>query len=181
MKNITVLLLTAGLFISCGKSNSPKTSSPPRPANAVKAPQFTLADMDGNWISLDQLEGKVVLLNFWGTWCAPCRREIPDFIRLYDRYKDKGLEIVGITLSSGKPADIAAFMKSKGMNYTVLTDIDGDETQMVTQRYGEVTGEPINGIPTTFIIDRDGYIVKRYLGPQTEAILTRDLTPYLGL
>ncbi len=179
MKNVLVLILTAGLVISCGNSKASQSGTTSRPANAVKAPQFTLADVEGNWISLDQLEGKVILLNFWGTWCAPCRREIPDFIKVYDQLKDQGLEIVGIALSSGKPEDIAAFMKSRGMNYLVLTDIDGDETQMVTKNYGDVTGEPITGIPTTFIIDRDGYIVKRYLGPQTEAILLRDLKPYL--
>ncbi|RMF08098.1 MAG: TlpA family protein disulfide reductase [Candidatus Neomarinimicrobiota bacterium] len=164
--------------VACGGKPAKKTAVP-RPANAVKAPPFTLSDTRGNWVSLHDLEGKVVLLNFWGTWCAPCRREIPDFIKVYDQLKDQGLEIVGIAISSGSPSDIAAFMKSRGMNYLVLTDIDGQETQMVAQHYGEATGEPINGIPTTFIIDREGYIVKRYLGPQTEATLLQDIKPYL--
>ncbi len=177
MKNVILLILTAGLVISCGQSKASQKKAPT--TSGIKAPAFTLADTDGNWVSMDDLEGKVVLLNFWGTWCPPCRREIPDFIKVYDQYKSKGLEIVGVALSSGSPKDIASFMKSMGMNYTVLTDIEKNDTQMVTQQYGQATGERIDGIPTTFIINRDGYIVKRYLGPQSESTLIHDLKPYL--
>ncbi len=143
------------------------------------APEFTLADLDGNWVSLKELKGKVVLLNFWGTWCGPCRREIPAFIKLTEKYKKDGLEIVGITLTSGAPENIQSFSDKWGINYTLLTDIEGNETQVVTAKYGQATGQRINGIPTTFIIDREGYIRQRYVGPRSEAIFYRDLEPYL--
>ncbi len=180
------------IFISCGQGQKEKSAATTekasasagrlksvRPDNAVKAPDFTLATVDGNWVTLKSLKGKVILLNFWGTWCAPCRKEIPDLNQLYDKYNGDGLEIVGITLSSGSPADIKKFMEEWKMNYIVLTDIKGNETQMVTQLYGKATGRPINGIPTTFIIDREGYIVKSYIGPRTEEIFYNDLKPYL--
>jgi|TARA_B110001454_G_scaffold206143_1_gene216301 peroxiredoxin len=105
--------------------------------------------------------------------------EIPDFIKLHDKYHDDGLEILGVTIDSGTPDVIANFAENWEMNYTVLTDIQGQETQLVTLQYGQATGRPITGVPTTFIIDRDGYIVKMYIGPQSEEVLYRDLKPYI--
>ena len=150
-----------------------------RPKGSVLAPDFSLSDLDGNIIQLSDYKGKVVMLNFWGTWCGPCRKEIPDFITLIDKYQDKGLEILGVTLTSGPPSRIKQFADRMGINYTLLTDINGNESQMVTSLYGKATGRPINGIPTTFIIDRDGYIVKKYIGPRSENIFYNGLKPYI--
>ena len=190
---IKMITLTAFVFMGCDngnaqqkanqiKKNRPKTVQKRVQKNsnqALIAPDFTLADLDGNWVSLSELKGKVVLLNFWGTWCGPCRREIPDFIKLAEKYKKDGLEIVGITLTSGSPENIQSFSDKWGINYTLLTDIEGNETQVVTAKYGQVTGQRITGIPTTFIIDREGYIRQRYVGPRSESIFYRDLEPYL--
>ena len=143
------------------------------------APDFTLADLDGDWVTLNELKGKVVLLNFWGTWCGPCRREIPAFINLTEKYKKDGREIVGITLTSGSPSNIRSFADKWGINYTLLTDIEGNETQTVTALYSQATGQRITGIPTTFIIDREGFIRQRYVGPRSEKIFYKDLEPYL--
>ena len=151
----------------------------PLNANSMVAPDFSLADLDGNTITLQQMKGKVVLLNFWGTWCGPCRKEIPDFINLSKKYKKDGLEIVGITLTSGPPENIKAFADKWGINYKLLTDIKGNETQTITALYGQATGKRITGIPTTFIIDREGVIQKRYEGPRSEAIFYNDLKKYL--
>ena len=151
----------------------------PLNANSMLAPDFSLADLDGNTIPLQQMKGKVVLLNFWGTWCGPCRKEIPDFINLSKKYKKDGLEIVGITLTSGPPENIKAFADKWGINYKLLTDIKGNETQTITALYGQATGKRITGIPTTFIIDREGVIQKRYVGPRSEAIFYNDLKKYL--
>ena len=147
--------------------------------NSMVAPDFILADLDGNTVTLQQLKGKVVLLNFWGTWCGPCRKEIPDFINLSKKYKQDGLEIIGVTLTSGPPENIKAFADKWGINYQLLTDIKGNETQTVTALYGQATGKRITGIPTTFIIDRAGVIQKRYVGPRSEAIFYNDLKKYL--
>lgn len=147
--------------------------------NLVLAPDFTLANLDGERVSMNQYKGKVVLLNFWGTWCGPCRKEIPDFVKLSDKYKKQGLEIVGITLTSGSPEKINTFAGNWGINYALLTDIEGNETQMVTALYGKATGKQITGIPTTFLIDRDGYIRQKYVGPRSEEVFYKDLKPYL--
>ncbi len=155
------------------------TTNKDNKSNLLKAPDFTLADLDGNLVSLEDYKGRVILLNFWGTWCGPCRREIPDFIKLTEKYHDDGLDIVGITLTSGSPENIRAFSKKWNINYTLLTDIEGNETQKVTFDFGKATPKPISVIPTTFIIDRDGFIRKRYVGPRSEKIFLNDLKPYL--
>ncbi len=190
---INTIILSALVFMGCDngnaqqkanqiKKNRPKTVQKRVQKNSNQeliAPDFTLADLDGNWVSLKELKGKVVLLNFWGTWCGPCRQEIPAFIKLTEKYKKDGLEIVGITLTSGSPENIQSFSDKWGINYTLLTDIEGNETQVVTAKYGQATGQRITGIPTTFIIDREGYIRQRYVGPRSESIFYKDLEPYL--
>jgi peroxiredoxin len=156
-----------------------ETKKKKKKENEIIAPDFTLADLDGEWVSMNQFRGKVVLLNFWGTWCGPCRKEIPDFVKLSEKYQKDGLEIVGVTLTSGSAKKINAFADRWGINYTLLTDIDGNETQSVTALYGQATGRSITGVPTTFLIDRDGYIRQKYVGPRSEAIFYKDLKPYL--
>jgi thiol-disulfide isomerase/thioredoxin len=179
------LLIFSVLFIShsCVKKSSDNITTgngeKNRPENAVKAPNFTLATLDGDWVTLDDFKGKVVLLNFWATWCGPCLMEIPDLKILQEKYNEKGLEVLAITLTSGSPKQISKFSEKWGMNYYVLTDIEGNETEMVTSYYGQATGVPISGVPTSFIIDREGYIVKSYIGPRTERIFANDLKKYL--
>ncbi len=198
MKKTGLILLSFAMFVTMGCSqketvNAEKHSqsasaivskmvgnnSQPRAANAIPAPNFTLKSVNGEKFTLSEHKGKVILLNFWGTWCAPCRKEIPDFNKLYSKHNKKGLEIVGITLSSGSESDISDFMEKWNMEYTVLTDISGNETGQVTGLYGQAIGQAINGIPTTFIIDREGYIVKGYIGPRSENVFYNDLKDYL--
>ena len=198
MKKIMIFTILMTLFftIGCNQKGSGETKAQltragaivnkmvgkkasPRSDNAILAPDFDLLTVNGDHFSLSDLKGKVVLLNFWGTWCAPCRKEIPDFNKLYSKHRDEGLEIVGITLSSGTPMDIKDFMQDWKMEYTVLTEIKGNETAEVTNLYGKALGQPITGIPTTLIIDREGYIVKAYIGPRSEEIFFNALKPYL--
>lgn len=192
MKRIITIVAMLGLITTtgCGTNKEKETArasvvsanikeQPPRPKNAVLAPDFTLATTSGEIVKMNDFLGKVILLNFWGTWCGPCRKEIPDFVKLYEKYQKDGLEIIGITLTSGSPENIASFMDQWKMNYAVLTDISDNETQKVTTSYGRAVGQPISGIPTTFLIDRNGYIVKSYLGPRSEEIFYNDIKPYL--
>ena len=155
--------------------NTPKRDR----SNETKAPDFKLATIGGEEFYLSDFEGKVVMLNFWGTWCPPCRKEIPDLVSLQAKYNKDGLEIVGITLNSGSAAEIQKFADKKQMNYTILTDLGNNETHAVTNLYGQALGQPISSIPTTLLIDREGYIVKGYLGARSEEVFYNDIKEYL--
>lgn len=124
------------------------------------APAFDLPDTRGGRKSMESYKGKVVMLNFWATWCGPCKQEIPDFIELQKEYGDQGFEIVGISLDQpGQEAVVKGFVRQKGMNYDVLFD-DGS----LAQAYGGV-----RSIPTTFLINREGEIVSSQVGLQPKS------------
>ena len=189
-----ILWMTILVAIGCGQKGKMKEATRPseivnkmmstdkskRPDYAIKAPDFTLRTVQGELFKLSENRGKVIMLNFWGTWCGPCRREIPDFNKLHAKYQKDGLKIVGITITSGSAKNILDFMNDWDMEYTVLTDIDNNETQKVTSDYGRAIGKPITGIPTTLIIDKEGYIVKGYVGPRSEEVFYKDLQPLLS-
>jgi peroxiredoxin len=121
---------------------------------ASPAPNWDLKDLNGKSVKLSDFKGKVVILDFWATWCPPCRAEIPNFIDLQTQYKDKGLVIVGISLDQGGPGVVSAFVQAQKINYPIVM---GDEG--VSTAYGN-----IQAIPTTFIIDTNGNIVGRHEG-----------------
>ena len=153
---------------------------PNRPPGSTLAPDFTLATTSGELVSMSDLRGKVILLNFWGTWCGPCRVELPDFIKLYDKYNKDGLEIVGITIRRGESIkDVAKFQDQWGLNYLLLNDINGNEVSEVTMAYSQAIGQMINGIPTTLVIDREGFIVSGFIGPRREQVFYNAIKPYL--
>ncbi|NOZ08534.1 MAG: TlpA family protein disulfide reductase [FCB group bacterium] len=122
------------------------------------APDFALRDVStDSVVTLSALKGKVVLVNFWATWCYPCRMEIPDFNDLYNKYKKDGLVILGISVSDQKKA-LKNFMNSFQIDYPILYGSPNDLGK-ITMQYGG-----INAVPTTFLIDREGQIVKSYPG-----------------
>ena len=145
----------------------------------MKAPDFMLSDLDGNTMSFSAYKGQVVLLTFWGTWCGPCIQEIPDFIKLYDEFSNKGLEIVGIAIQSGNSDNIKKFSEYYNINYPVLTDINGNESYKAFSDYGTISGVGTRAVPTTFLIDREGYIVKTYRGARPGHVFSTDFKPYL--
>lgn len=118
------------------------------------APDFTLKDLGGSDISLSDYKGKVLVLNFWATWCPPCRAEIPDFIEVYSEYKDKGLEILGISVDQVSPDQVRRFVERNEMNYPVAM-----ATNQLFKDY-----PPPQAIPTTLIIDREGKIQYKKVG-----------------
>lgn len=131
-----------------------------RPANFAgepkgqSAPEFVLKDLNGKTVKLSDYKGKAVILNFWATWCPPCKTEIPWFEDLAEKYRGQGLEVIGVAMDDSSEEDIAKFAKDMKMNYTVLF---GKEE--IADSYGGV-----QGLPTTFYIDRNGKITERVLG-----------------
>jgi peroxiredoxin len=132
-------------------------------------PNATFKNLNGDDIILSRFKGKILLINFWGTWCVPCLQEIPDLVELSHRFKSEGLEVVGIAIDSGRPEDIRKFMSEHGMDYLVLIG----ELGVVKSRFHVI------GFPTSLLIDRDGMIRKRYVGPQTEKVLKVDVKSLL--
>ena len=169
--------------VALGKNKVIKTEKAKSPtgkeSQKMKAPDFLLADLDGNVMSFSAYEGQVVLLTFWGTWCGPCRQEIPDFIKLYDEFNNEGLEIVGIAIQSGGAESIKKFSDYYKINYPVLTDIEGNESYKAFSDFGTISGVGTRAVPTTFLIDRAGYIVKTYRGARPGHVFSKDFKPYL--
>jgi thiol-disulfide isomerase/thioredoxin len=121
---------------------------------ATVAPDFTLESLDGKTVKLSDLRGKAVLLNFWATWCGPCKIEMPWFVELQKQYADQGFQIIGVAMDDSSKEDIAKFAKEMGVNYPVLI---GKEA--VGEAYGGVPA-----LPETFFIARDGKIIDRIIG-----------------
>jgi len=122
--------------------------------NSSPAPDFTAKDLKGREISLSKYTGKVVFLNFWATWCGPCKAEIPDFIKAYEQYKDKGMEIIGISVDRISPKSVLKFVEKYKINYPVIMS-----TNKIQKDY-----EPGPYVPTTIIVDQKGKIRHRHIG-----------------
>ncbi len=127
------------------------------------APALTFKDLAGRKISLAELKGKVVVVDFWATYCEPCRVEIPGYIEMQKKYGKDGLVIIGISLDTKKPAYVKKFVEANGMNYAVVMgDID------TLDAFGDFGDKQIY-IPTTFLINREGRMVHRKVGPMESA------------
>jgi peroxiredoxin len=127
----------------------PPLSAAPAPGERRAAPDWTLPDGAGGTASLHDFAGRVVLLNFWATWCGPCRRELPALQALYTELAGEGLAVVGVSVDSGDPDAVARFARGRGVTFPVLHD----PAEEVARRHGTVAW------PTTLLIDRDGLLV----------------------
>ncbi len=130
-----------------------------------------LADLEGRPQPLDQWRGKVLVVNLWATWCAPCREEIPGFVRLQDKYRGRGLQFVGIAID--QPDKVQTFAREFGMNYPIL--LGGIDVVELSRQAGNRVG----ALPFTLIFDRSGRIVGRELGGLKEAKLDEIIQPLL--
>jgi thiol-disulfide isomerase/thioredoxin len=167
---VTVLAMAMG-FAGCDSSESAKSvGSGSGSARVVGQP----IAVDSISQSLEQMKGKVVVLDLWATWCGPCRMEIPSFIKLQEKYKAQGLEIVGVSLDpitrGGNAELVGKFMQENNINYTIW--LVNNPTALMKFPTGQ-------GIPTTYVIDRNGRTVKQYVGVQPEAVFERDIQSLL--
>jgi len=141
------------------------------PANAKPANlNFTLKDLNNKDVKLSSFKGKVILLDFWATWCGPCKIEIPWFIEFQNKYKQQGLEVIGVvtedTLEKAKP-----FAAQWKMNYTIL---QGNERDDVDDAFG-----PMYGLPVTVLISRDGKICGKHIGLSGKDVFEREIKSLL--
>jgi peroxiredoxin len=156
------------------ESEAPSLTSASAPsckgAGAKKLETFTLKDMNGAQVRLADYKGKVVLLNFWATWCGPCKVEIPEFVQLYSQYKDRGFVILGVLANDTPSKDqLRAFMDEYKMAYPVMYSNDEIESA-----FGSVWA-----LPTSFLISRDGAVCAKQLGPASKEDVERSLKALL--
>lgn len=158
-----VILAAAVSFSGCTSSSKlAGSSSETTVGSLADEPNVTFKDLQGNNVTLSSLKGKVVLVNFWGTWCEPCRGEIPILIKMQQQYGDKGFTVLGVATNDDEKA-VDPFIHHTQFN------VDGHE---MTMNYPIVMGSDdistkfggLLGMPTSFLISRDGKIIKRYIG-----------------
>ena len=152
----TMALLSSGVTSPAGQTRK-------------AAPDWQLKDVNGNPLKFSDFRGKVVVLDFWATWCPPCRAEIPGLVAIHKKYADQGLSVIGVSVDQQGPAVVKPFMQRFSINYPVVM---GNEK--VLSDYGG-----ISAIPTTFVIDREGNVVASHEGYTDQATFESEIRPLL--
>ena len=144
-----------------GESESNETN---QERSIYNSPDFTLESLTKESVTLSSLTGQIVVLNFWATWCPPCKEELPDFQAAWEKYKDEGVVFLGISIDQNR-SEVESFIKDSGITYTILLDL----SSQVASQYG------ITAIPTTFILDVDGTVLFSQVGGMTEDQLSSQI------
>ncbi|MFZ1321343.1 MAG: TlpA disulfide reductase family protein [Ignavibacteria bacterium] len=207
--SFTIFVISA-LLISCGKDSSESETTQKKETKTVETKQtqtsntetpstnsstpnlYTVEGVEkssgkkvspnviwtenGKKTSLNDLKGKVVLLNFWATWCGPCIKEMPDLSSISDEMNDKDFRMIGMNVfQQDKSAKVSDFLKSKPVSYTVL-----DGNQEVVDAFGEASGNNLEAVPTTFIIDKNGKIAETIVGSRKKEDFVKIINKYLN-
>ncbi len=151
-KLLVVLCCFVALAVGCSKDKSGDASK--KPSEKSQAPEISVVSLDNQQLTLASLKGKVVLLNFWATWCPPCREEIPSMMKLNSFMAGKPFQMVCVSVDEGGKKAVETFFKNTGFTLPAYTDPSGQ----VAKTYG------ITGVPETFVIDKNGIIVKKVIG-----------------
>jgi len=173
MKNHTLLFLAAAIIaLGAGILVKRLNSAPPVLENKHDLlPAFTLPDVSGKQHSSSEWQGRVLVINFWATWCPPCREEIPDFIALQKKLEGKGLQFIGIAIEEQQP--VAEYLRSMDNNYPML--IAGDNGVGLSIRMGNM----LQAVPFTIVVNRQGEIVRRQPGEFSREELLAVVEPLL--
>ncbi len=164
---IAVVPLVVAILIPRENSNPPSDVKPVAARQLM--PDFTLRDMSGSAWQLSAHRGDVVLVNFWATWCPPCRAETPGLIRIAQNYGRKGVAIAGISMDEGGVAPVRKFVSDFGVNYPVMMP---DSNLLLARE--------VENLPTTFLIDKQGRIAKTYIGEVRETVFRADIEHLLS-
>ena len=163
-------LLTLLLFAAACSTTAPAASAVKPMDKRRAAPNFELKDADGKTVKLSDYRGKVVLLNFWATWCGPCKVEIPWFVDFETQFKDRGFAVLGVAMDDEGWEIVRPYVQAKKVNYRVMVGNDS-----VATLYGGV-----ESLPTTFVIDREGKIAAVHVGLVSKSEYANDIEQLLG-
>ncbi len=163
-------IVAAMLFAGIRMARNHRANGPAKGLMGNLAPDFELPALDGKNLKLSNLRGKAVLLNFWATYCGPCKIEMPWFVELQKEYGPQGFQIVGVAMDDASTEEIAKFAREIGVNYPILIGKDS-----VADSYGGVSV-----LPTTFFLDRDGKIIAREFGLRSRSDFVDDVKKALS-
>jgi cytochrome c biogenesis protein CcmG, thiol:disulfide interchange protein DsbE len=165
---VVAIILAAGIYQVGRRSSAHSKLGVPSAVVHSAAPDFSLQDLDRQPLQLASYRGKVVLLDFWATWCAPCLDEIPHFVALQNEYREQGLQVIGISMDDG-PKPVREFYQRFKMNYPVALG-----TEKLAQAYGGVLG-----LPVTFLIGRDGQVAAKHVGEVQMPVVEQEIKSLL--